>query len=208
MSTKSRRSRKLSAGPKSQRIRDPIHDLIQFDNETDRLIWRLLNCSELQRLRRIKQLGFSDYVFPGATHTRLAHCIGVFHIARQLLQVIQNWPKKFDEDRARITLCASLLHDVGHGPFSHVFEGVGKALSGRRILPTRKKHEDWTSEIVLGDTEVNCVLSEYDKRLPAEISKVLLSEDPIDVYATIVSSQLMQIVLIICGGTGICVESP
>jgi uncharacterized protein len=189
LSTESRRSRKSSTGPKSQRIRDPIHDLIQFDDETDRLVWRLLNCSEFQRLRRIKQLGFSEYVFPGATHTRLAHCIGVFHTARQLLRVIQNWPKKFDQDRARITLCASLLHDVGHGPFSHVFEGVGRALAGRKTLSARKKHEEWTSEIVLGDTEVNRVLTEYDKRLPAEISRVLLSEDPVDVYATIVSSQ-------------------
>jgi len=76
---------------RTQKIRDPVHGLIVFrdNDELDQLAWRLLNTSEFQRLRRIKQLGVSDFVFPGATHTRFAHCVGVFHTARKLADVLK-----------------------------------------------------------------------------------------------------------------------
>src|SRR5688572_17221473 len=69
---------------KTQRIRDPIHGLIVFetDQAMDQLAWQLINAREFQRLRRVRQLGFSELVFPGASHTRFSHCIGVFHTAR------------------------------------------------------------------------------------------------------------------------------
>ena len=69
----------------TQRMRDPVYGLIPFGrngdrrrDETDGIAWRLLNAREFQRLRRIRQLGFSDLVFPGATHSRFAHCVGVY----------------------------------------------------------------------------------------------------------------------------------
>jgi len=118
-----------------QRIRDPVHGLIVFgggsdphQNETDRIAWRLLNTREFQRLRRIRQLGFSDLVFPGATHSRFAHSVGVYHVARQIVDVVERrrreQNKQPDKERARVVLLAALLHDIGHGPFSHVFEEV------------------------------------------------------------------------------------
>ncbi len=80
----------------TQRVRDPVHGLVVFgggndahQNETDHIAWRLLNTREFQRLRRVRQLGFSDLVYPGATHSRLAHAIGVYHTARQLIEVIR-----------------------------------------------------------------------------------------------------------------------
>ena len=171
------------------RIRDPVHGLIVFgdgndkaQNETDRIAWRLLNTPEFQRLRRIRQLGFSDLVYPGATHSRFAHAIGVYHTARQLIEVIRR-RLEFDEERARVALLAALLHDIGHGPFSHVFEHVAHAMN------LKKRHEDWSAEIVQGDTEINHVLREVDEALPRQIGTLLKEDNPEDIYAPVVSSQ-------------------
>ena len=173
------------------RIRDPVHGLIVFGgsgdchrDETDRIAWRLLNTPEFQRLRRIRQLGFSELVFPGATHSRFAHSVGVYHTARRLADVVAlRQEDPHNPDRERVALLAALLHDIGHGPFSHVFESVG------RKVP-RKRHEDWSAEIVLDDTEVNRVLRNDDKTLPDQVAALLTAEIPKDIYASIVSSQL------------------
>ncbi len=177
---------------KTQRIRDPVHGLIVFgdsgdchQNETDGIAWRLINTREFQRLRRIRQLGFSDLVFPGATHSRFAHSIGVYHTARRLVDVIaRQRGNEHDRERARIALLAAVLHDIGHGPFSHTFESAAaKAGLSRR-------HEDWSAQIVRDDTtEVNRVLREADESLPKEIGALLKEDEPKDIYATIVSSQ-------------------
>jgi uncharacterized protein len=76
---------------RDQRVRDPVHGLIVFhkDQKLDQLAWRLLDTPEFQRLRRIKQLGPAEFVFPSATHTRFAHCVGVFHTARQLIKIVE-----------------------------------------------------------------------------------------------------------------------
>lgn len=142
-------------------IRDPVHDLIAFgDNDLDRLLLRLINTKEFQRLRRIKQLGFSDMVFPGATHTRFAHSIGVMHTARKFFKAIRRiCPEGAQKEEEILCMCAALLHDVGHGPFSHAFEKV-----------TEDNHEQRTIEIILSETtEVNEVLTEFDAELPQKI---------------------------------------
>lgn len=174
-----------------RRIRDPVHGLIvfcegksDFQDQTDRIAWDLLNTPEFGRLRRIRQLGFSDLVYPGATHSRFAHSIGVYHIARQLIEIIRRRQGCLDQNRARVVLLAALLHDIGHGPFSHAFESVAEAVG----LP--KRHEQWSAEIVDGDTTVNDLLKRYDAHLPRNISKVLKDKDePEDIYATVVASQ-------------------
>jgi uncharacterized protein len=113
-----------------QRIRDPIHDLIEFnDQKFEQMCWRLIQTATFQRLRRIKQLGFSELVYPGATHSRFSHSIGVFHTARNLADVIERDRKDaFDRRRSQVAIAAALLHDLGHGPFSHAFEDVLKKL--------------------------------------------------------------------------------
>ena len=171
---------------KTQRLRDPVHGLIDFNrsDELAQLIWRLLNAREFQRLRRIRQLGFSEFVFPGATHTRFAHSIGVFHTARELASVLERLlGAAFDPARARVAICAALLHDLGHGPFSHTFEGVTKQRGAA------KRHEQWTVEIIRNDTEVHEILHKHDPALIDPVAELLAAEQPADIYSSIVSSQ-------------------
>jgi hypothetical protein len=171
---------------KQQRIRDPVHGLITFGGSDpfEVVAWRLLNTAEFQRLRRIKQLGFSELVYPGATHTRFAHCVGVFHTARQLVSVLERLlGSAFDRERARVAVCAALLHDLGHGPFSHTFEGVEKS-NGRK-----KKHEQWATEIITGGTETSEVVRSYSADVSNSVAALLAQEYPSDIYSSVVSSQ-------------------
>jgi len=88
---------------KPQRVRDPIHDLIEFNNsEFEQSMWHIVNTKDFQRLRRIKQLGFSELVYPGATHSRFAHSLGVFHTARQLSELVSRRLDAHSQERAEI----------------------------------------------------------------------------------------------------------
>jgi len=116
---------------RSQRVRDPLHNIIEFAaDEFEDVMWRVVQTNAFQGLRRIKQLGLSEFVYPGATHSRFAHSIGVFHTARRLMKIVEAHLGKsgFQESKARHALAAALVHDVGHGPLSHAFEAVGKRL--------------------------------------------------------------------------------
>lgn len=179
----------------SKRLRDPVHGLIVFDeNEpaagrvaVDGLAWKLIGTPEFQRLRRIRQLGVSEYTFPGAVHTRFAHSIGVYHTARTLLRVIEREMRRqaqsFEEDKAEVALIAALLHDLGHGPFSHTFEGVQEARG------VKKRHEQWTADIIRNpDGGVRPLLEGHRTGLTEEVAGLLEKEDPDDIYHAIVSS--------------------
>ena len=172
--------------PRDQRIRDPVHGLITFrkDEPLDQLVWALLDTSEFQRLRRIKQLGPADFVFPGATHSRFAHCLGVFHTARQLAQIVKREiGDGFDKDRAEMAVVAALLHDLGHGPLSHAFEEVQTARG------QKKKHEKWSAAIVRNTNgAIYSLLEGRRAGLAEEIATLLEAEDPKDIYHAIVSS--------------------
>jgi uncharacterized protein len=143
-------------------ILDPVHNLISFDNNPrDRLLLDLINTREFQRLRRIKQLGLCDLVFPGANHSRFAHSIGVMHVARIILQRVQAVLGSQLDPAINMSLAAAaLLHDVGHGPFSHAFEKV-----------TKENHEARSLEIITDtSTEVNRVLSSIDAKFPDRVA--------------------------------------
>jgi HD superfamily phosphohydrolase len=164
-------------------ILDPVHNIIPFeDSECDRLLLELINTREFQRLRRIKQLGMSELVFPGSNHSRFAHSIGVMHTARMFLERIGRLRKTTDDEKA-IVLTASLLHDIGHGPFSHAFEKV-----------TREDHEQRTTEIIKDpSTEINKRLRSCDPTLPDKLEDFFEGEDGVGVapfFRQIVSSQL------------------
>lgn len=170
---------------KERRIRDPVHDLIPFSTDKfEQMAWKLLELPEFQRLRRIKQLGFSELVFPGATHTRFAHSVGVFHTARHLARCIEDQiGLNFNPERAQVAMAAALVHDVGHGPFSHAFESAAVSFS------EKKHHENWTSEIVCGKTAINRVLEGFRQGFSKEVADLIVADTPADIYASIVSSQ-------------------
>lgn len=181
---------------KTRRIRDPIHDLIVFDglSKVDQIAWKLLGTFEFQRLRRIKQLGVSEFVFPGATHSRFAHCIGVFHNARRLLDLIHREIKlgraegTFNAERAEVAVLAALLHDLGHGPFSHAFEEARKSIAQRRSIPM-KSHEKWTADMICHpSSQVRKILEGHRGGLAKEIADLISAENPSDMYHAVVSS--------------------
>ena len=161
-------------------IRDPVHDVIAFQLErpVERLLFRLLNAAEFQRLRRIRQLGFASLAYPGADHSRYSHSVGVMETARRMLGQLK---LAFDLDEQKETIClvACLLHDLGHGPFSHVFERV----SGM-------EHEKLTHRIIADpNSEVHQLLAEHDRDMPAQVVRFMQCE-PRDVFSDIYASQL------------------
>jgi len=161
--------------PESHVFRDAIHGYIHVEHVP---IWQLINTAEFQRLRRIKQLGGSSMVFPSAEHSRFVHSLGTYELVRQLTnhEAIRN---VIDDYETLTVMCAGLLHDIGHGPFSHSFEEVFGGF-----------HEDMTVKIILGPTEVNKVLSYYDRHLPEDVAAVIKKTHPRKVLVQMVTSQL------------------
>ncbi len=182
---------------KTQRIRDPIHEMIMFDHTEplDMAVWRILNTPEVQRLRRIKQLGVSDFVYPSATHSRFAHSVGVFHNARRLVKLIRREIRQkrvagqFNEPRANVSVLAALLHDIGHGPFSHAFEEARKLIAERRGTDKKlRKHEAFTADMIRDKSSpIGNILSDAGVE-PNEVAELVEAETPEDMYHAVVSS--------------------
>jgi HD superfamily phosphohydrolase len=166
-----------------QRIRDPIHNLIEFENrDFEQMCWGIIQTPQFQRLRRIKQLGFSDFVYPGACHSRFSHSVGVFHTARLLARMIKRIRGDgYDQRRAQIAIAAALVHDLGHGPFSHAFEDVVRKVG-------LGKHET-TSVRLIKDSEVAGVLDSFAPGFADAVAQIINNKVPDDIYAAIVSSQ-------------------
>jgi HD superfamily phosphohydrolase len=156
-------------------FKDPVHRYIHVRDE---LIWELIGTKEFQRLRRVRQLGTTYVTFHGAEHTRFNHSLGVYEITRRILEVFEGRPH-WDENERLLTLSAALLHDVGHGPFSHSFE---------KVFDT--DHEEWTREIILGDTEINQVLSNVGPAFPQAVADVIEKTYSNKLVTSIISSQI------------------
>lgn len=104
---------------KKKIINDPIYGFVTLPNN---LIYDLINHKYFQRLRRIKQLGLTNLVYPGALHTRFHHAIGAMHLMQEAILTLKNKDIKITHDEENAVLAAILLHDIGHGPFSHALE--------------------------------------------------------------------------------------
>jgi len=166
----------------SERIyRDPVHNIIRLRTDTreGQLLVRLIDAPEFQRLRRIKQLGLALYTYQGAEHSRFAHSLGVLHLITRVLDRLgENYAIR-EEDRAAAR-AAALLHDVGHGSFSHVMENV-----------LGFHHEAWTVRAVLAEeTEINRALREYSPHLPERVAEIIEGRFQPAFLGQLVSSQL------------------
>jgi HD superfamily phosphohydrolase len=166
-------------------LRDPIHGLVAFEGEEDAIVTRLLATREVQRLRRIRQLGLTSFAFPGAEHTRFAHAIGAARVMQlflaRLRQVDGDLPfwQRVTSERARDALAAAFLHDVGHGPLSHLFE---------EALPGAPSHEAWTERILLDpSSEVHHVLVADDAYLPQRVAELVHGRHALPYLAKAVS---------------------
>ncbi|WP_017725929.1 HD domain-containing protein [Halalkalibacterium ligniniphilum] len=156
-------------------FKDPVHRYIHVRDE---LIWELIGTKEFQRLRRVRQLGTTFLTFHGAEHTRFNHSLGVYEITRRILEVFKGRPHWNEEERL-LALSAALLHDLGHGPFSHSFEKV-----------FHTDHEEWTREIILGDTEINRVLARVEPSFPKNVADVIEKTYSNKLVTSIISSQI------------------
>ena len=119
-------------------VRDPIHGNIHLK----KVALELLETPEIQRLYNIKQLGFAHLVFPGAHHTRLEHSLGTYHISHQLTTHLQ-----LNSEETQHIICAALLHDIGHGPFSHTLESL-------LVENFNVDHIDLTEELIQGTYDI------------------------------------------------------
>lgn len=131
----------------------------------------LVDSAEFQRLRHISQLGLASYVYPGATHTRFEHALGVFHNAIRYLWQLGRDPRfsaLIDEHHAEVLLVSALLHDIGHWPFCHPIEDLG--------LADMPPHEAHAAEFLAPQTELAQVLVEEWKIQPEEVLDVLVAK--------------------------------
>lgn len=105
---------------KKQKIfNDPVYGFLTVPHG---ILLQLIDHPYLQRLRRIKQLGMTHYVYPGALHTRFHHALGALHLMQQAIEVLRSKSVEISDEESEAVCCAILLHDVGHGPFSHALE--------------------------------------------------------------------------------------
>jgi HD superfamily phosphohydrolase len=156
---------------KGRVFRDPVHGLVGLEG-SDAALAALLDTRAMQRLRRVRQMGFASLVYPGAEHSRFGHALGALHVAGRVCEAL-----KLADDVTRDVKVAALLHDIGHGPYSHAWE---EALPG-------PKHEAWGRRIVAEDDEMGAalaliapdlrerVIALFDKRYTPRLARKLVS---------------------------------
>ena len=170
--------------PREKVFRDPVHNYIAVSYQ---VILDLIDTKEFQRLRRVKQLGVTEEVFHGAEHSRFGHSLGVYEIARRICDNFEHdYPSQppgdglWDDHERLVTLCAALLHDIGHGAYSHTFEHI-----------FHTDHEAITAQILTSPTtEVNAVLKRVSPEFPQQVASVIQHTYPNPQVVQIISSQL------------------
>ncbi|MFM7423685.1 MAG: HD domain-containing protein [Elainella sp.] len=170
-----------SAGSvQSRTYHDPLHGAIALDGDdpVEALLIRLIDTPAFQRLRRIRQLGPASLTFHGAEASRFTHSLGVMAVARRAFDQLEAHHPQLLPHRAAV-LCGALLHDIGHGPFSHTCEEIFGC-----------EHEHWTGRILQEHEPIRRLLEQYDLHLLAEIQQIYRKQHPVACVWQLVSSQL------------------
>ena len=157
-------------------LRDPIHGYIHIDLK---VIWDVVNTGWFQRLRRIRQLGGAHMVYHCAEHNRFSHSLGVYEIVRRMCSEVPDIAGALSEREKVTVMLAGLLHDVGHGPYSHAFEAI-----------SRTSHETVTCRIIEEDTEITKILNECAKGLAKDVADVIRHKSRNRLLCQMISSQL------------------
>ncbi|XGV96411.1 MAG: HD domain-containing protein [Leptolyngbya sp. BL-A-14] len=159
---------------------DPLHGAIALDGRdpTEALLIQLIDTPAFQRLRRVRQLGPASLTFHGAESSRFTHSLGVLAIARRAFDRLAKTYPQLQPYRA-VVLCAALLHDIGHGPFSHTGEEVFGS-----------NHEHWTGRILQESPPIRKALDALDPTLLEQVLQVYVKKHPIPLVWQLVSSQL------------------
>ncbi len=158
-------------------LRDPIHGYIHIHYQ---VIWDCLNAKEFQRLHRIHQLGGDFQVYHTAEHSRFAHSLGVYEICRRMITEVQSIALSLSEYEKIQVMCAGLLHDLGHGPFSHFFESI-QTIS----------HEERTCALILDPhTEIHQALVKAHSDLPQKVAQIINHTHEKPMLSQMISSQL------------------
>ncbi len=161
--------------------RDSVHNIIRLKTDSDegRLLVRLIDTAEFQRLRRIKQLGLALFAYQAAEHSRFTHSLGALHLATRTLDKLGTKYAISTEEQTAVRV-AALLHDIGHGAFSHVIETI-----------LNFHHEQFTIEAVLSDeTEVGRMLKDFSPQLAEDVAAIIRGDFRPMALAQLVSSQL------------------
>lgn len=158
-------------------INDPVYGFINIPSE---LHFDIIQHPYLQRLRRIKQLGLSYYVYPGATHTRFEHVLGAMHLMNSAITELRRKGHQINEDERLAALTAILLHDLGHGPYSHTLEGIllkNVSHEDMSLLLMEKINAEYGGKITLGIEIFN---NNYSKKFLHKLVSSQLDTDRLD----------------------------
>jgi HD superfamily phosphohydrolase len=157
-------------------LRDPVHGYIHVDYQ---IVWDCINSQWFQRLRRIRQLGGAYMVYHTAEHSRFSHSLGVYEVVRRMVSEVPDIAHALNEKEKVTVMLAGLLHDIGHGPYSHAFEPVSTL-----------SHEEYSCRIIEEDPQLSGLLNRCRRGLAKEVADVIRHQSANPLLTQLISGQL------------------
>ena len=158
-------------------VNDPVYGFINIPSEK---IFDIIEHRYFQRLRRIKQLGLTDYVYPGAVHTRFQHTLGAVHLLNSAIQILRLKNVDISTEEEEAVMLAILMHDIGHGPFSHTLENViveNLTHEQMSMLYMQQLNKEYSGQL---DVAINIFENNYHKKFLHQLVSSQLDVDRLD----------------------------